>query len=659
MSRYRFLLAFFGLFFPTIIAAQWHRANPDWSCVAASGQRVIVAGSHGSMLISPDAGVRFYRAHLPQPDSIIDVALLNPATGFAITSSQNVLQSEDSGKTWKSLSVAFKNPVRLCVVGNSIYLIEEGGRCFRRNSAGEWAFQGTAPAQKVSSLSFASEQVGVLIGHDSLLFRTSDAGVTWSQVVVGNNAPVGTACIYQDIGVLFCKDDRIFASNNQGATWDSVATKDFSTLHPKGVLAVDDIHYLVYGGCGSSRLLGFSSDAGRSWKYSTPILSNDQMQFLDAAVTSGGTVILVGKFGTILRSENGGETWQVRANAVLTTNNVATNNGQSPFIADISFATDSIAVAVISGATDNTSWLRTTDAGTTWLYQRQTLGGYSTQINAIHFFDQEHGVVSASNPANIFRTADTGKNWYQATVKQSPKIRAVKQIRYINRSSAWLIADTALFFSADSGATWRGKPLPTGWMPERLHVVDDAFVLATARSGNNERLYRTRDTGTTWEVILERPELPQHHQFGDVHFLNHQLGFLSLLDTLLLEPPQNTRSRIIRTTDGGATWDTVGDSFSEDIEMITPTHGYAVGRQILLTNDAGLTWSNDLLSGQDFGVAELQKIIASPNQRTLLVIGSGVILRKEADIQTSDTPTIPPPLPIELDLSMMRTGANN
>ena len=233
--------------------------------------------------------------------------------------------------------------------------------------------QGTASVRRVTSLSFANQQIGVLTDSDSLLFRTSDAGATWEKIDVGNNSLVQAVSLYQEVGVMFCKNDQILTSSDQGITWDSVAAKEFSTVRVNDVLAMDEEHYLVFGGFGASKPIGFSSNAGRTWRYSIPFLSNDQMEFLDAAVASNGAVLLVGNFSTILRSEDGGKNWQVRSNSVLTT-----NNGQFPYLAGISFATDSIAIAVVAGATDNFSWLKTSDAGTTWQYQRQTLGSVSS-----------------------------------------------------------------------------------------------------------------------------------------------------------------------------------------------------------------------------------------------------------------------------------------
>lgn len=600
------------------------------------------------MLISPDAGLRFYHSLLPTTDSIIDVALLNPAIGFAVTVSNQLLQSEDSGRTWKVLPLTFNNPVRLCVVREIVFLIEETGRCFRRSSDGEWMLQGTAPASKVTALSFTNQQVGVIIDRDAILFRTTDAGITWNQIIMGSGSPVQGVSLYEDIGVLFCKNDGIFVSSNQGATWDSVAVKEYSTVNTKGVLAIDNNRYLVYGGFGASRLLGYSSDAGHSWQYSVPILSNDKMQLLDAATTNSGTVILVGKFSTILRSDDGGKNWQVRANAVL---NI--NNDQSPYIADISFASDSIAVAVISGGTDNFSWLQTTDAGTTWIYKRQTLGGGSAHIHAVHFFDQEHGVMVTSNPNSNVRTLDTGNSWYFSNISLVPTITTIKQVHYINRSNSWMIADNSLFFSSDSGASWNGNPLPSGWTPQRIHVASSTNTLITARSGNDERLYRTSDKGITWWLILERSGLPQPHQLGDVYFFDRQNGILSLLDTVSLEPSISIRNRTIRTTNGGVTWDTVSNQFFNDIEMLTPSQGYGVGTAgVWFTNDAGKTWINEpLLSSFPFTV-NLKKIIASPQKSTVLVIGNGAILRKEVNVHTTDAPILAPPFPLGLDLSM-------
>jgi photosystem II stability/assembly factor-like uncharacterized protein len=140
-------------------------------------------------------------------------------------------------------------------------------------------------------------------------------------------------------------------------------------------------------------------------------------------------------------------------------------------------------------------------------------GGFS-----VSFIDAQTGWVAASG--SLFVTRDGGQEWtWLADV-------AVKDLDFVSGQRGWGQGSEGLLNTSDGGLTWENYPLPSDWFSDtwRLYTFDFASparawvalsqeVTESAYSGQarNYRILRTADGGSSWEPVA----LPCAAEIGD------------------------------------------------------------------------------------------------------------------------------------------------
>jgi photosystem II stability/assembly factor-like uncharacterized protein len=134
-----------------------------------------------------------------------------------------------------------------------------------------------------------------------------------------------------------------------------------------------------------------------------------------------------------------------------------------------------------------------------------------------------------------------------------------------------------IFISMNAAAQWTE---PVSGVSDDLNDVH--FVTATIgyAVGEGGSLIKSIDAGDTWAVLNSGSTA----SFQGVHFLDADTGII-VGDNIML-----------RTTNGGLDWTTIGIPFSDilmDIEFTSATTGFFTGYEgaLLKTTDAGLNWT--------------------------------------------------------------------
>jgi photosystem II stability/assembly factor-like uncharacterized protein len=173
--------------------------------------------------------------------------------------------------------------------------------------------------------------------------------------------------------------------------------------------------------------------SGRQWHWQNPLPQGNDLHGASFVDADTGTV--VGAYGTIVRTTDGGSTWTIQSSG--TTENL--------WAVSFTDATNGTAIG------EARTILRTTDAGAHWVSQ---VSGTTFELRGVSFTDANNGTAVGA-VGTILRTTDAGNTWV-------PQTSGTKY-------DLWGVS----FTDANTGTAVGGTPL-----------VDEGIILRTTDGGN-------------------------------------------------------------------------------------------------------------------------------------------------------------------------------
>lgn len=173
-------------------------------------------------------------------------------------------------------------------------------------------------------------------------------------------------------------------------------------------------------------------------------------------------------------------------------------------------------VVVVVG--NNGTILKTTDGGETW---QQKSSGTNLSLGKIQFPTTNIGYVTAGGNS-ILKTIDSGETWIQITIENISMIDAMS---CANENLVFLNTDKGLTKSEDGGVTWsvpvqspffgqHGTEMQFFNKNSGFIGIDEMSYIDGEGWAN--RLSKTTDTGISWQNF---------NAMAPFHFLNENLGF--------------------------------------------------------------------------------------------------------------------------------------
>lgn len=285
-----------------------------------------------------------------------------------------------------------------------------------------------------------------------------------------------------------------------------------------------------------------ASPVRAQWKNVAPGLLDvgRPQDFNGGAVAFKGGNLWVGLFGLFLSTDLG-KTW---------TNHDPWPSGMGGEIWDIDFLT-SLDGVVTSGA----GVFVTHDGGMTWMLATIAWSGQDGAYSAF-FLGTPNDIAVAAGSSGIFVSRDGGVTWTAIPVARG----SVKTYgRWVTGSTSYMIAEdqaqtvNQLYVTNDFGATWAPTPAPTYvdcWSfavdscdPTKVYVMNEAGVVSNFPNGDLSAVFVSTDLGTTWTT----PYTPQRIEL---------CGSITASQNALFA--QTMTKGILRSTDGGATWRSIG-----------------------------------------------------------------------------------------------------
>ncbi|HJY63264.1 MAG TPA: YCF48-related protein [Ignavibacteria bacterium] len=347
-----------------------------------------------------------------------------------------------------------------------------------------------------------------------------------------------------------------------------------------------------------------------NWDWMNPKPQGNTINAIDFVNDNLG--FAVGEYGTILKTTNGGVTWQKQNSGTSTqfisldfvdqntgyaggTNQMlkkTTNGGQSwqdltlptaanYYVMDIKFISAPVGYVLGFFLDANKIW-KTTDGGATW--ETQLPSGTNYLVN-LYFLNENSGFASGGAlVGEISRTTNGGASWQ---LVQNIDYE-VKSITFINLSTGYAgCVDGRMYKSVNGGNTWSSC-----WSNASIDVKSVSFIDANTGFGfgTGSVFVKTTNGGTNWyELPISVGSIRQYYDAeitpnGTIH-------------------AAGTYGAMIRSTNSGSTFQSapiVTEGYLADIEFINNTTGYAVTGfsygDILKTTNSGSTWVSQLPS---------------------------------------------------------------
>lgn len=263
---------------------------------------------------------------------------------------------------------------------------------------------------------------------------------------------------------------------------------------------------------------------------------------LDAALTTEGAIVAVGGRGTVLRSSDGGRSWQSGVGLPYTT-----------FTA-VCFAPDQPAYGWVVGHEDVI--LRTTDGGRTWNHARAATDRERSFL-AVLALDSRR--IIAVGAFGLYLTSrDGGQSWRTRLVMDEDL-----HLNHITRA-----ADGTLFIAGEAGVLLRSNDEGETWEDIATDYPGSFFGIlplpdgAALAYGLRGTLYRSANQGDSWdELPVVQPVILQAAAAspgGRLIMVGGQARTLLLSRdggqsfALSPQPPETALAKILRLPDG--TW---------------------------------------------------------------------------------------------------------
>jgi photosystem II stability/assembly factor-like uncharacterized protein len=470
---------------------------------------------------------------------------------FLAATQTGIFRSEDGGQTWSAANEGLPtlqiSALAFAPNGTAFAGGLTGGIALSTNRGATWYAARSAgleqPVTSIASSPRYAEDATLLVGTDGGgVMRSADRGNHWSPANfrLSDLHVLALACAptWGDHEILFAATaDGVYRSTNGGRAWRGTGQGlEGKVVQTLAVSPNFDRDRTLFAGTESDGIFR-STDAGGSWEPSGTGTEGLTINCLWISPEfAQDHTILAGTSVGILRSRDGGNSWQV------------VYESEDPVLALAG------SKAVVCAGTMERGVLRSEDGGQTWHVANEglaartflrtlTVAGHPGLILA---FSPQEGIVLSANgsghwqpipglseylPLNavaaayqgsrqppllvvstaeghILRSANVGATWTPSAVG----IPATTLIFDRNGQRVWAAtADGYLFVSRNGGISWEGLPRPPFAGESVLSLVPSPFVdedhtllAGSLAQGNTKaRLWRSLDDGRSWELVSE------------------------------------------------------------------------------------------------------------------------------------------------------------
>ena len=567
-----------------------------------------IAGTEGVILHTSDGGNNWSHQECGTKENLWDITFFDTDTGWAVGENGRLMRTINGGTVWKQTQfdtitgdiygVAFED-------GQNGWAVGEFGTVVRTTDGGRsWARDTSGTDQILRSVTLFGN-VALAVGNAGTVLRATKQSEwsDWSVDTLGTNSLWAVTLANEATGWAVGENGAIWHTTDDGVTWSEQTSDVSETL--TDVVFTDALNGLIVGSGGT---ILSTSNGGEIWAVDASATWHNLFGVCHAGQAKAWAVGSL----TILHSTNGGSSWSAEP----------TGTARHTTLQDITFLSEDLGWAVGNAGTI----LKTADGGDTWEYQRRESVDNLADVwyYDVMFIDNLNGWCTGGTgvyPYNglLLHTSDGGRNW---SAQSFDSTQWLYGITFVDTATGWAVGgdwggshvNAIVLRTTDGGLNWEeltGNDLPT---PNKLEAVAFVDALNGWVVGSKATILRTTDGGASWEnkyAVLECNSW--ECTSWDVDILSGDSTCVDSIcvDTTFLPTPTlyavaaigsshcwavGKQGAIMYTGDGGTTWNQQSSGTTEDLCAVTfldSTTGWVVGDEgvILYTDNGGATWS--------------------------------------------------------------------
>lgn len=305
-------------------------------------------------------------------------------------------------------------------------------------------------------------------------------------------------------------------------------------------------------------------------------------------------IYAVGNNGTFMRSTDAGDTWLINSQAGINETSFG-SGGTMRLNTAWFFDANTGIVAGLSASGDGGKIRRTTDGGMTFNTIGLGLGSGSSNISDIYFINSSTGYLCGNNSVKIMKTTNSGLNW--SIMPNLPVVSYTYKSIFAKNENEILLGvsfngiDRNILRTTNAGGSWKLDTLPgTTGMEVKAIEFQDANTGFLAGLSNPNYFAFTTNGGSNWtETVFPNKQYPIYG--------------IQVIGSTVYALGASFKSYFY-TSDLGVTWDSV--IFDDPSNLYQPDEFYVyafdingndaivVGAngKLNISNDGGNTWRN-------------------------------------------------------------------
>lgn len=549
----------------------------------------------------------------------------NGSQGWAVGASGAIKKTADGGASWvnqtsgttSALNAVWFVDAEEPLVG---WAVGAAGAVRKTTDGGDtWSAQSSGTSSALNSVWFADENTGWAVGSGGVIRKTTNGGATWSSQSSGTSATLRSVRGVSATTAWIVGDSGVARKTTNGTSWSTLATGTTRNLHV--VHFVNASRGWIGGTYGT---ILTSANGGTSWSAQNAGIptSGTNVTVRSVYFTDTADGYLVGDAGTIRKSDDGGSTWVSRQFGTL-----QTLNGISTPDADRGWVVGN-AGTVLRYSAGADGWLRQSS-------------GTTANLRDVSMLDATRGWITGVNGL-IRRTTDGGLTWNSQTSGTGDDFEAISGA---TADVAVAVGQDGLVrYTSNGGSTWQNPP--SGSRPSQdindVYMAGASVGWLAADNSSGRVIYKTVNGGAAWSAQPTPLAMPSG---TDLYALDFAPGADPSIGWGVGE-----NGVIVRTADGGATWQTMadGDDWGErdlfDVDFVDDTYGFATGQDglVLVSADSGQTWTAQN-SGSTYH--DINAVGYADTGVAWIVGASGSILRATDDVPPVTTAALDPESP--------------